>query len=62
MNEIGPIKKKNVFKKSLAIELMKRQNKLLYSMLNWNKPKHRVYVFEKNFKLIADMLQPTSSH
>lgn len=48
--------KKNIYKKSLAMELIKRGHNFLHSMRNRDNGKYQVYVFEETPELIRDML------
>ncbi|MEK5331877.1 hypothetical protein [Lysinibacillus sp. FSL W8-0992] len=53
--------KKNIYKKSLFEELVKRGNNFSHSMRNGKRPKYQVYVFEVTPKLIEDMLDITAN-
>ncbi|MBE3641221.1 hypothetical protein IMZ78_02650 [Bacillus anthracis] len=47
---------KNLYKKSLAIELIKRGHDLHHTMRNRNNPKYQVYVLVETPELIRDMI------
>ncbi|MGG8362687.1 hypothetical protein [Bacillus cereus] len=47
---------KNLYKKSLAIELIKRGHDLHHAMRNRNNPKYQVYVLVETPELIRDMI------
>ena len=49
--------KKNIYKKTLAMELIKREHNFLHSMRNRDNGKYQVYVFEETPELIRDMLE-----
>ncbi|HFK1791172.1 TPA: hypothetical protein ACGXGE_003953 [Bacillus pacificus] len=49
-------KLKNLYKKSLAIELIKRGHDLHHTMRNRNNPKYQVYVLVETPELIRDMI------
>ncbi|MET3407123.1 hypothetical protein ABIC59_004589 [Priestia aryabhattai] len=55
MNEEKP-RLKNIYKKTLAMDLIKLGNDLHHTMRNKNNPKYQVYVFHDNEKLIQDLL------
>lgn len=46
---------KNIYKKSLAIELIKRGHDLHHSMRNRDNPKYQVWVFEHTEQLSRDL-------
>lgn len=48
--------KKNIYKKSLAFELIKMGHDLLYTMTNKNDHRWQVYVFRQTPELIRDMI------
>ena len=52
---------KNIYKKSLAIELIKRGHDFSHSMRNRNNPKYQVYVFKTTEQLIKDMVEVTKN-
>ena len=56
-----PMRKKNIYKKSLAVELIMRENNFLHSMRNRENPKYQVWVFEDTPKLIEDLIDITSN-
>ncbi|PGV58358.1 hypothetical protein COD94_24190 [Bacillus cereus] len=47
---------KNVYKKSLAIELIKRGADLHHTMRNRSNEKYQIYVFVETPELIRDMI------
>lgn len=47
---------KNIYRKSLAMDLIKMGNDLHHTMINRNNRKYQVYVFRHDDKLIEDML------
>jgi hypothetical protein len=51
--------RKNIYKKSLAIELIKRGHNFLYSTRNRANEKYQVYVFEESAEFIQDLLAVT---
>ncbi|GAB0171484.1 hypothetical protein LSPCS325_49210 [Lysinibacillus sp. CTST325] len=61
MNEPKAVGKKNIYRKSLFEELVKRGNNFSRSMKNGKNPKFQVYVFEDTPKLIEDMLDVTAN-
>ncbi|MGE6541088.1 hypothetical protein [Bacillus luti] len=48
-------KLKNLYKKTLAIELIKMGHDLHHTMRNWYNPKYQVYVFKDTPELRRDM-------
>lgn len=50
---------KNIYKKSLAKELMMKGHDLSHTMRNRHNPKYQVYVFVETPALIADLLELT---
>lgn len=50
---------KNVYKKQLAIDLIKLGNNLSHTMRNRDKPQYQVFVFHHDEKLIRDLLYIT---
>jgi hypothetical protein len=50
---------KNIYKKSLAIELIKRGHDLHHTMRNRENPKYQVFVFPHTDELIKDLLELT---
>ncbi|MGE7903438.1 hypothetical protein ACQKNS_03440 [Peribacillus sp. NPDC094092] len=50
---------KNIYKKSLAIELIKRGHDLHHTMPNRNNRKYQVFVFPHTDELIKDLLELT---
>lgn len=50
---------KNIYKRTLAEDLIKLGNTLHHTMRNKNNPKYQVFVFEDTPKLIQDMLYIT---
>lgn len=48
--------KKNIYKKTLAMELIKLGHNFLHSMRNRSNEKYQVYVFEETPELIEDMI------
>ncbi|HDR7261397.1 TPA: hypothetical protein QCX12_005155 [Bacillus paranthracis] len=57
MNDKPPLK--NIYKKSLAIELIKLGHDLHHTMCNRDNPKFQVYVFRHDEKLIRDLVEAT---
>lgn len=58
-NELPAVKapgQKNIYKKSLAIELIKRGHDLKWTMRNKYNSKYQVFVFAETPALIADLL------
>ena len=51
--------KKNIYKKSLAMELIMRDNNFLHSMRNRNNSKYQVWVFEHTEQLDKDIAELT---
>lgn len=49
--------KKNIYKKTLAMELIRRGNDLHHTMRNKYNAKYQVFVFDETPKLIDDLLQ-----
>jgi len=49
-------RKKNIYKKTLAMDLIKLGNNFSHSMRNTHNPKYQVFVFFEDKKLIEDML------
>lgn len=58
MNEAG---KKNIYKKSLAMDLIRMGHDLHHTMRNRDNSKYQVFVFMDTPELIHDLLQLTSS-
>jgi len=58
MSEEKP-KLKNIYRKSLAIDLIKLGNNLHHTMRNRNKPQYQVFAFVEDEKLIRDLLYIT---
>lgn len=54
------IKKKNIYKKFLFVELVKRDNNFIHSMRNRKNKSYQIYVFEETPKLIEDLLELTA--
>jgi hypothetical protein len=52
--------KKNIYKKSLAMDLIRLDNNFLHSMRNREKKDHQVWVFEDTEKFIADLVWLTT--
>jgi len=50
---------KNIYRKSIAMDLIKMGNDLHHTMKNRNNPKYQVFVFHDNEKLIQDLLYIT---
>lgn len=50
-------KMKNIYKKSLAMELIKAGHNFNHSMRNRENPKYQVYVFKDTPELVQDMLK-----
>lgn len=50
---------KNIYKRTLAEDLIKLGNTLHHTMKNRNNPKYQVFVFHDNEKLIQDLLYIT---
>lgn len=48
---------KNVYKKSLAIELIKRGHDLHHTMRNYRDKRFQVFVFEDTPELIKDLVE-----
>ena len=48
--------KKNIYKKSLAIELIKMGHDLLHTMRNRENPKYQVFVFVETPEFIKDLI------
>ncbi|WP_416434089.1 hypothetical protein [Priestia megaterium] len=55
MTEEKP-RKKNIYKRQLAMDLIKLGNNLSHSMRNRKNQKYQVFVFYEDEKLIEDML------
>lgn len=55
MNEEKP-RLKNIYKRTLAMDLIKLGNILSHSMRNRDRPQYQVFVFYEDEKLIEDML------
>ena len=51
--------KKNIYKKSVAMELIKRDNNFLHSMRNRDNSNYQVWVFEDTKKLRKDLAELT---
>lgn len=51
---------KNIYKKTLAMELIKRGHDLKWTMRNKYNSKYQVYVFAETPELIADLLDITA--
>lgn len=51
---------KNVYKKSLAMQLIRMGHDLHHTMRNKFNPKYQVFVFEDTPELIADMIRLTA--
>lgn len=51
---------KNIYKKSLAMALVRRGHDIEHTMRNWNNPKYQVYVFKDTPELIKDLLEISS--
>lgn len=49
-------RKKNIYKRTLAMDLIKLGNTLSHSMRNRDRPQFQVFVFYEDDKLIEDML------
>lgn len=49
-------KLKNIYKKSIAIELIKRGHDLHHTMRNRNNEKYQVFVFVETPEMIADLI------
>lgn len=47
---------KNVYKKTLAMDLIRMGNDLNHTMRNYKDPRFQVYVFVQTDKLIQDMI------
>lgn len=58
MNEAG---KKNIYKKSLAMDLIRMGHDLHHTMRNRDNSKYQVFVFMDTPELIRDLLMLTSS-
>lgn len=50
-------KLKNLYKKSLAMELIKRGHDLHHTMRNRSNEKYQIYVFVETPELIRDMIE-----
>ena len=50
------LKLKNIYKKSIAIELIKLNHDLHHTMRNRSNEKYQIFVFEETPELIKDML------
>lgn len=61
MNEEKP-RKKNIYKRELAHDLIKLGNILSHSMRNKNNRKYQVYVFYEDDKLIQDLIYLTERY
>jgi hypothetical protein len=59
MNEVNIMGLKNIYKKSLAIELIKRGHDLSHTMRNRNNRKYQIFVFPHTDELIKDLLDIT---
>ncbi|MFT7830057.1 hypothetical protein [Priestia megaterium] len=55
MNDEKP-RLKNIYKKTLAMDLIRLGNNLSHSMRNRNNRRYQVFVFYEDDKLIEDML------
>jgi len=55
-------RKKNIYKRQLAMDLIKMGNNLSHSMRNRNNRKYQVFVFYEDEKLIHDMLYLTEKY
>lgn len=53
------IKMKNIYKKSLAMELIRYGHDLHHTMRNRSNEKYQVFVFEQTPELIRDLLEIT---
>ena len=53
-------KKKNIYKKSLAMALIRMDNNFIHSMRNRSNPLYQIFVFEETPKLIEDLLELTT--
>lgn len=51
---------KNIYKKSLAIQLIKLGHNLSHTMRNKYNPKYQVFVFNETPELIEDLLRLTA--
>ncbi len=60
MEENLEIKKKNIYKKSLAMSLVRMGHDLEHSMRNRNNPKYQVFVFKDTPQLIEDLVELTT--
>jgi len=58
MTEEKP-KLKNIYRKSLAIDLIKLGNNLSHTMRNRSNPRYQVFTFYEDEKLIRDLLYIT---
>lgn len=58
MNEAG---KKNIYKKSLAMDLIRMGHDLQHTMRNRDNSKYQVFVFMDTPELIRDLLKLTSA-
>jgi hypothetical protein len=47
---------KNIYKKTLAMDLIRLGNNFSHSMRNRDRPQYQVFVFHDDDKLIEDML------
>ena len=61
MTEEKP-RKKNIYKRELAHDLIKLGNILSHSMRNKNNRKYQVYVFYEDDKLIQDLIYLTERY
>ncbi|MEI2471923.1 hypothetical protein ACIQX3_00130 [Peribacillus frigoritolerans] len=50
---------KNIYKKSLAMELVRRGHDIHHTMPNRNNKKYQIFVFPHTDELIKDMLELT---
>jgi len=60
MNKEKTIGKKNIYKRSIFEELVKRGNRFSHSMRNGRNNKFQVYVFHQDDKLIKDLIDITT--
>ena len=54
------MRKKRIFKKSLADELHKLGNEILKVEINKNNPEYLVYIFQADLKFYEDLTQLTN--
>ena len=51
------LKKKNIYNKTIFVELVKKKHNFLHSMRNRRNKNFQIYVFEQTPELIADLIE-----